>query len=176
MKQRITFRLSTVFIVLALLSIPLAYYAADYRNKERAFRYQSVRTNQYQDGRQIDIEWSRNGHDQTTAVVVTHYSTTVPEEVPILLGRRSSRHPIKGLLSNYKLAAGIPSLNNNSGLWINGKRREVGNNLTCIYISDKTKAIEIDISPRDTAAFLNDMRELEALLFIEKWILPQSAG
>ena len=79
-------------------------------------------------------------------------------------------------MSSYRFVAGIPNQNNDCGLWIDGERRKIGSDLTCIYISDKTEAVEIDVSPKDYATFLNDMRELEAFLFIKKWILKPIAG
>jgi len=60
-----------------------------------------------------------------------------------------------------------------SGLWIDGRKRPVGDSLTAIYISDKLPATDLPIPEKDQPQFVNEARTLEPLSFVDKWIKPR---
>ena len=80
---------------------------------------------------------------------------------------------MEGLLSSWRVTTHYPPDPQVSGLWVDG-RREVSDRMLVIYISDKLPATDIAVGEADQASFLNDARNLDPLLFVEKWIKPRT--
>ena len=171
MNRRFSFRLSTILIVFAVLSVGLAYYVADQQRKAKCLVSRGGLQQVYADGREVEIVTAGNALDRTIVVVVLHYSTKNPKRLILEPGRTySSNDPIEGLQSSYRLTSCWPPDPNASGLWIDGIRHSVGNELTCVYISDRTEATIIEIPANDVETFLDNIGEIDPLRFIDKWI------
>jgi hypothetical protein len=126
------------------------------------------------DGRDVQLVIAGNGNDRTAVVLVLDYSTADPNRRVMKPGRvYSSTDPMEGLLSSCRVTTHYPPDPQVSGVWVDGRRREVSDRLLVIYISDKLPATDVAVGEADQSAFLNDSRNLGPLLFVEKWIKPR---
>lgn len=104
-------------------------------------------------------------------------STVDPARRVLQPGRVYSSHdPIEGLVSSSRIATHYPPDPGASGVWVDGRRRQVSDRLLVIYISDKRPATDITIREADQASFLADAESLDPLLFVDKWIKPRAAS
>jgi hypothetical protein len=128
----------------------------------------------YADGREVQIVTVGNANDRTSLVLVLHYSTADRARRVMKPGRvYSTDDPVEGLLSSSSVITKSPPDPEVSGVWVDGRRRQMSDRMLVIYISDKVAATDIAVSEAEQAAFLNDARDLDPLLFVEKWIEPR---
>jgi hypothetical protein len=126
------------------------------------------------DGRDVQVVIAGNANDRTAVVLVLHYSTADPKRRVMKPGRvYSTSDPLEGLLSSWRVITHYPPDPEISGVWVDGQRRQMSDQMLVIYLSDKLRATDIAIGEADQAAFLNDARNLRPLLFVEKWITPR---
>ena len=164
-----TWKITTaVLLVVVIVAGTLLYV---YRYHVNSASLTSLGGNQktYSDGREMQIMIAGNENRRTAVVLVLDAKRRV-----IGPGRSFlSSDPIEGLQSSYRLITTYPPDPKASGVWVDGRRREVSDRMLVVYISDKLPATDITIGEADQALFVDDARTLDPVQFVEKWIKPR---
>ncbi len=114
-----------------------------------------------------------NRFDQSMCVLIGH-NTSYDPHAPLEPGRvYSSEDPVEGLLSSGRITASYPADYENSGLWVDGEKRDLSNGLVVVYFSDKHRATDLMIPEDEQDAFIEDAQNLSKSKFIKKWITPR---
>jgi len=117
------------------------------------------RHNHLSDGRAFHIQIGENRR-QIARVVLVRESANMP-----LTNPDSAK-----LASQASMIAHDPPDPAQSGIWIDGRRRQLPPTLMVIYISDKIPATQIAIPPSQQTRFLEDARTADGFDFIAKWV------
>lgn len=124
----------------------------------------------YSGGRAVEILIGGNREGETKIVLVLHKSQA-DAEYPVSGKIYSSANLVNGMRSSYQFTVNPdPEV---SGVWIDGKKRDLTNGLTVVYISDQHQATDVTIPIADQQTFVADAHSMKALPFVEKWILPR---
>lgn len=146
MNRLFRFRIATILIVFAVVSIGLAYYIADDQDKAKCLTSRGGRRRSYRSGKEVEIITAGNALDRTVVCLILHYSAENPDRMVLKPELTySSNDPIPDLQSSCRLTTCWPPSSKTSGLWIDGNRYSIGKELTCVYISDKIKARRIKL-------------------------------
>ena len=154
------FRLSTLFIVVAVVGAVVAYTAHRYRMATEAVTSLTENGRSYPDGREVNIEIGGNPFGRSLVVLVRHVAMPNTERTAA------------NLKSELQLKLHYPPDPSISGLWIDGREQRIGYGLRIVYVSDTTTAEGIEIPQDQQAAFLSDAATLDPLQFVDKWIEP----
>ena len=157
-------RVALAAVVAALLLAAGAVAYGVHRHRVRAGSLVTLggTERQYADGRGVKIVIAGNANDRTSVVFVSHYGTPDP-----------ARQRVRPFLSGGEVKAHSPPDPDASGLWVDGRKRRVGDALTVIYMSEKLAATDVSIPEGEQPRFLDDARQLDPLRFVEKWITPR---
>ncbi len=121
------------------------------------------RHNRTTDGRAFHIQIGENAHHQARVVLI----------------RESSNLPLGSYPGSFRLAsetsliAHDPPDLKQSGISIDGRRRQLSESLMVVYVSDKLPATQIAIPLGQQVRFLEEARSSDGFAFIAKWIEPR---
>lgn len=125
----------------------------------------------YPDGRDARIYVVGNANGRTAAVLVFYRGTADPRRREVHgEATYSTSDPLDGLKSSVLVTTHYPPDPDQSGLWIDGRKRVVGDDLSVIYVSDELSATEVAIPAIEQNGFIDDARKLDPLRFIDKWL------
>jgi hypothetical protein len=158
-----------LIVLASVVAVSLILLRAQrYRQRAASLTSLAGGKHSYADGRDVQIAIAGNGNERTAVVLVLHYSTVDPQRRKGVPGRvYSTRDPIEGLSSSWRLTTSYPPDPIVSGVWIDGRKLSVSDRLSVIYISDKVPATNISIGEGEQGAFLADARQLDLLAFVE---------
>ena len=152
------------------------YMQQRWRNGSESLISRGGQQNFYGDGRGVEIIIADNDYKETRVVLILHGSTIDPERRS-LNGKVYTNHdPVGDLKSSGKLVTHYPPDSSISGLWVDDKKRNLKQGLNVVYISDKQTATEVLIPKENQIEFVSDARNLDPLMFIEKWITLRVRG
>jgi len=123
------------------------------------------RHNRAGDGRAFHIQIGENARHEARVVLIEETSNLRPGSYP------SSFH----LASETSLVPHDPPDPTQSGIWIDGRRRQLSELLMVVYVSDKLPATQIAIPLGQQRRFLEEARSSDGFAFITKWIEPRLA-
>ncbi len=155
------FELRFALVLFALIGIVFAWVSSWHRTSSQAV------TGVYCNGNFFDTpEWAtihvlENDFDEPIAVII-HHGKSKPQG--------PSFTPVE-FKSNLLWRHHYPPSIDESGIWIDGKKQPLGQELAVLYATDTNKPRYINISIEDKADFLTEARGGgDPLQFVDRWI------
>jgi hypothetical protein len=164
--------IGTVFVLLLAIALAVGwrYQVRRIKQLSGALYSQTGQQRIYSGGRAVELIIGGNQQKETNIVLILHKSHA-DAEYPVSGKVYSSENLVNGLRSSYQIAAHPdPEL---SGVWIDGTKLDLTNGLTVVYISDRHQATNVTVPLADQKRFVADAHSMQALPFVEKWILPR---
>ncbi len=161
--------------VVGCITLLVQRHRETYRN---AIVATSTSSEQRADGRHTELRVGENEGDEIRFVLVYDSSATVESKNDSdARARLATLRFLMGPLSDVGYVSAYPADPDQSGLWVDGLKIDMGTSICVVYVSDMYRATRIEIAPSEEEEFVAAVRHVgrtnEALDFVDEWIIPR---